>query len=47
MDERLLGKYKKQISNTLENKESVIFAYLFGSSVTKTSTPMSDIDIAV
>lgn len=47
MDERLLEKYKKQISNTLKNKESVIFAYLFGSSVNKTYTPMSDIDIAV
>ena len=47
MDEILLKKYKIQIRAVLENKESIIFAYLFGSSATKTFTPMSDIDIAV
>jgi len=47
MDERLLEKFKNQIKTILEHKESVIFAYLFGSSVKKTFTPMSDIDIAV
>jgi predicted nucleotidyltransferase len=43
----LLEKYKNQIISVLENKESIVFAYLFGSSATKTSTPMSDIDIAI
>ena len=47
MDEILLEKYKIQIRAVLENKESIVFAYLFGSSATKTFTPMSDIDIAV
>jgi len=47
VDEILLEKYKIQIRAVLENKESIVFAYLFGSSATKTFTPMSDIDIAV
>jgi hypothetical protein len=38
---------KNQIITTLSQKESIIFAYLFGSTVTKSLTPMSDIDIAV
>lgn len=47
MDERLVEKYKNQIRTILENNDTVVFAYLFGSSVSKTFTPMSDIDIAV
>jgi len=47
MNEKVLKKYSNQIRTILEDKDSVIFAYLFGSSVTKTFTPMSDIDIAV
>ena len=42
-----MEKYKNQIRTLLKNKVSIIFAYLFGSSATKTFTPMSDIDIAV
>ena len=38
---------KNQIITTLCQRESIIFAYLFGSTVTKSLTPMSDIDIAV
>ena len=38
---------KNQIITTLSQKESIVFAYLFGSTVTKSLTPMSDIDIAV
>lgn len=39
--------HKNQIIAILKQRDSVIFAYLFGSSATKTLTPMSDIDIAV
>lgn len=39
--------HKNQIRAILKQRDSVIFAYLFGSSATKTLTPMSDIDIAV
>lgn len=42
-----MKEYKNQIRTILEQRDSVIFAYLFGSSVTETLTPMSDIDIAV
>ena len=38
---------KNQIITVLSQRESIIFAYLFGSTVTKSLTPMSDIDIAV
>ena len=38
---------KNQIITTLYQRESIIFAYLFGSTVNKSLTPMSDIDIAV
>jgi len=47
VDETLLEKHKNQIRTLLKNKVSIIFAYLFGSSATKTFTPISDIDIAV
>jgi predicted nucleotidyltransferase len=42
-----LEKYKNQITYILKNDEHVLFAYLFGSSITGIITPMSDIDIAV
>ena len=38
---------KNQIISTFSQKESIVFAYLFGSTVTQFLTPMSDIDIAV
>lgn len=38
---------KNQLINTLSQRESILFAYLFGSRVTNFITPMSDIDIAV
>ena len=38
---------KNQIIIALSQRESIVFAYLFGSTVTKFITPMSDIDIAV
>ena len=42
-----LEKYKNQITFILKNDEHVLFAYLFGSSITGIITPMSDIDIGV
>ncbi len=38
---------KNQIITTLSQRESIVFAYLFGSIITEFITPMSDIDIAV
>ena len=38
---------KNQIRITLSQRESIVFAYLFGSIITEFITPMSDIDIAV
>ena len=40
-------KLKNQIRITLSQRESIVFAYLFGSIITEFITPMSDIDIAV
>jgi predicted nucleotidyltransferase len=42
-----LEKHKNQITSILKNDEHVLFAYLFGSSISGIITPMSDIDIAV
>ena len=38
---------KNPIITTLSQRESIVFAYLFGSIITEFITPMSDIDIAV
>jgi predicted nucleotidyltransferase len=47
MKSQPLEKYKNQITSILKYDEHVLFAYLFGSSITGIITPMSDIDIAV
>jgi len=47
MDTHLIKQYKAQIKTVLTQKDSVVFAYLFGSAVTGFLTPMSDLDIAV
>ncbi|MBS3802841.1 MAG: nucleotidyltransferase domain-containing protein [Candidatus Thermoplasmatota archaeon] len=43
-DKKLL---KKQISQILNQKEGVLFAYLFGSRARNTQSNQSDVDVAV